>query len=97
MQKKVFDAKSAEMNDFYLYYTKPDGRSTFAVATVDVSSPYIKNHKRAKNLKPYNPSTHARVWDWKSDRFLEIPLSKVRKLVPLATVLKNEHRYNRFN
>lgn len=76
------------MNDFYMYYTR-NGSSTFAVATIDVSNPYIKSHKRAQNLRPYNPDTHARVWDWKSDRFITVPLTSVRKLVPLSTVLKN--------
>lgn len=88
MQKSVFDTKSRQMNDFYLYYTR-NGRNTFAVATTDVSSPYIKSHKRAQNLPKYNPNTHARVWDWKSDRFITVPLSDVKKLVPLSTVLKN--------
>lgn len=94
MQKSVFEIKSQSMSDFYMYYTR-EGRNTFAVATIDLSNPYIKNHKKAHSLQSYNPKTHTRVFDWKSDRFITVPLSSIRKLVPLATVLKNDNRYNR--
>ena len=87
MQAKVYKQKSSSMGDFYIYYNKA-GKTVFSVCTADLSTPYIKNHRRFKNLK-YNSETHAVVWSWQADRLLKIPLSDIKKLVPLATVLKN--------
>lgn len=102
MKAETFWNKAKEFGDFYLYFARPDTQEvTFAVATADLSTAYIRNHPRFKAAKRAvskgvvgsTPNTHVDLWDWKSDRPLSVELSSVKKLVPLQSVLKNERPY----
>ena len=88
MKKADFDAKAQEMGDFYMYYQK-EGRTVYSVCTADLSTPYIKTHKRMKRKQAHNPFTEVAVWSWQADRLITVNLEDVRRLVPLSSILKN--------
>lgn len=89
MQKTLFQEKANEMGDFYMYYTATIGgvgpKVTFGVCTADLDNPYIKSHPAPKHV----PSNKVLVWNWKANRYLVVNYDAIKKLVPLATVLKN--------
>lgn len=95
MKAATFWDKAKEFGDFYIYFARPDTQEvTFAVATADLSTAYIRNHARFKGQKrKEQPEGSVLLWDWKSDRPLSVELSSVKKLVPLQSVLKNERPY----
>lgn len=91
MKESVFLQKSSEFGDFYIYYLSPENSVTFAVATSNLSTAYIKNHPRLKRQEKFPlKRNEVRVWDWKSDRPIDIPLENIKKLVPLQSVLQND-------
>lgn len=84
MKREEFERKASQMNDFYLYY-KGDHRQKYLVGTVDFSTPYIA--ERIKQL-PLDED-EVLVWSWEANRARKISLKRIKKLVPLATILKN--------
>jgi len=91
MKPQIFSSKAEEFGDFYVFYPRPDtAEITFAVATSDLSTPYIKTHKRFKSVKTPVAEGFVRLWDWKSDRLLDIEVSTIKKVVPLQSVLQND-------
>lgn len=90
MLKEVFEQKSQAMGDFYVYYTKKDtGLATFAVGTTDLSTPYIASRLKQKQRNTTTSETEVVLWSWTGDNLLKLDLSQIKKLVPLASVLKN--------
>lgn len=88
MLKEVFDTKATAMGDFYVYYAKKDtGLTTFAVCTADLTNDYIAKAISFKSTK----CTEEQVvlWNWTSNNLLILDLKQIKKLVPLASVLKN--------
>lgn len=86
MQKSVFDKKAAQMGDFYMYYQKRDSNvTTFGVCTSDLSTPYVQS--RVKSLKVSDGEVL--LWNWRYNSPLRIRYDKVKKLTPLAAILKN--------
>ena len=102
MKAATFWDKAKEFGDFYIYFARPDTQEvTFAVATADLSTPYIRNNSRFKAAKravskgvvPPTSNTCVDLWDWKSDKLICVELASIKKLVPLQSVLKNERPY----
>lgn len=90
MLKEVFDQKSQAMGDFYVYYTKKDtGLTTFAVCTTDLSTPYIATRLKQKQRNTEALADQVVLWSWTGDNLLKLELKQIKKLVPLASVLKN--------
>lgn len=89
MLRPVFESKAASMGDFYVYYVKKDtGLPTFAVATADLTSEqYIVD--RLKHRDVTTTENQVALWSWTSNNLLKLDLDQVKKLVPLASVLKN--------
>ena len=90
MQKEIFHEKAEEMGDFYLYHTvhipNVGTKVTYSICTLELDNPYIKSQRR-HNFKPQD--TKAVLWDWKTNRFIQVSYGNIKKMVPLATVLKN--------
>ena len=88
MQLETFVAKSEEMGDFYVYFTDPVLKvEKFAVATTDLSTPYIAKSTRRK---PKLEAGEVLMWNWTSNNFFKLPIFCIKKLVPLSSVLKND-------
>lgn len=85
MDRATFVKDSNSMGDFYMYYNR-EGRSSFTVATTDLSCPYIKNKARPIH---YNPLSEVVVWSWQADRLIKVALTDIKKLTPLSAALKN--------
>ena len=74
------------MGDFYLYYRKEtDNQTTYLVGTVDFTTKYVA--ERAKNI--HLKDTEVMVWSWNSNKARKLSLDRIKKLVPLGTVLRN--------
>lgn len=91
MNLSTFNEKASQMGDFYVYYTNRQGKPTFSVCTNEFSK-YMK-----VNLKNKDPFNQVLLWNYSANRPVLIPLSSIRKLVPLGTVLKNERFVKRSN
>lgn len=90
MKLSDFEAKANSMGDFYVYFTGEDNKPSFLVATTDFSTPYIQNHaKFKKKSKEPLVTDHVAMWNWKSDNLVMLPLTSIKKLVPLSSVLQN--------
>lgn len=88
MNRQEFEEKARSMGDFYLYYRKEnDNQTTYLVGTIDLTTKYIAD--RAKNL--VLKDDEVLVWSWNSNKTRKISLERIKKLVPLGTVLRN-HR-----
>lgn len=88
MQLDTFMSKSQEMGDFYVYFTDPVLKTDkFAVATTDLSTKYIATSSRKK---PKLLAGEVLMWNWLSNNYLKLPIFSIKKLVPLASVLKND-------
>lgn len=85
MKMEDFISKSKEMGDFYVYYTTEERPNSFIVATQEYS-PYIKDKDRKFK---FNPKTEVKLFSFTQNRFVVLPVKSIKKLVPLATVLKN--------
>jgi len=91
MQLETFNAKAQEMGDFYVYFVDPVTKvDKYAVATADLSTTYIKESRRKK---PKTVDGEVLMWNWSSNNYLRVPCSSIKKLVPLASVLKNVRPY----
>lgn len=89
MKKDVFQAKAAEMGDFYVYFNDPETKAKrYAVATADLSTQYIRDRIKGRNKK-VDTKTHAVLFSWSHNTLITIPYENVTKLVPLASVLNN--------
>ena len=91
MRKEVFEKKAASMEDFIIYYQKPgDENAKIILSTVvsyNLDNDYIQ--ARLRNSEVYNDK--AVLWNWTANRRLVVDYSRIKKLIPLASVLKN-HR-----
>ncbi len=88
MLREVFNTKAESMGDFYVYYTKKDtGLTTFAVCTADLTNQYIAKATRFKSAKCTEDQVV--LWNWTSNNLITLDLKQIKKLVPLASVLKN--------
>lgn len=89
MQLAVFQAKASEMGDFYVYFTRPDKTTAFLVATTDFDNRYINEQmSKRKTTEPLTPD-QVKVWNWSANCVSYLDVKSIKKLVPLASVLKN--------
>ena len=88
MLREEFEKKATKMGDFYLYYTREgDTRQTYLVGTTNFTTPYVAERIKNLTLK----EDEVLVWSWNSNKARKLDLKRIKKLVPLSTVLKN-HR-----
>lgn len=88
MQLEVFQNKANEMGDFYVYFTRPDKTTGYFVATADLNNKYIHeqmSRRKQETLKDGN----VRMWSWSANAVVDLDVKSIKKLVPLASVLKN--------
>lgn len=88
MQLAVFQAKANEMGDFYVYFTRPDKTVGFFVATADLNNKYIHEQMSKRKTEPLN-ADQVCLWNWTANSISYIDVKSIKKLVPLASVLKN--------
>jgi hypothetical protein len=88
MQLEVFQNKAKEMGDFYVYFTRPDKTTGYFVATADLNNAYIHEQMSKRKAEPLNPD-QVRLWNWSANSISHIDVKSIKKLVPLASVLKN--------
>lgn len=92
MQREVFEKKAKQFGDFVIFYQKTDKHGNVkvhhTVASYELDNPYIVSKMRNT---AYDAETKALMWNWNADRRLIVDYSRIKKLVPLASVLKN-HR-----
>lgn len=86
MKQSVFEAKAAQMGDFYVYYQKRDSNLiTFGICTVDFDNHHIQSKLRGTKVQ----EGEVLMWNWRYDSPLKVSYDKIKKLTPLAAVLKN--------
>lgn len=81
MNLSTFKSKAEKFNDFYVFYSTPRG-NYFSAATLDLDTPYIKEHRRARkpsNIKP----TEVILWSWTQDRYMVLDSADIRSVTPL--------------
>ena len=61
------------------------GESDIGVTT-DFKTPYIKTYKKYKGKIPKN---NVLLWSWTDNEYRIIDSNKVKKVIPLANILKN--------
>lgn len=86
MTKTDFVTQMEEFGDAYVYYKNNAGRERFLVGTLDFSTPYIK----AKKQQPLELPNAILVFCWDTNKFKQVRLDRVFKLVPLSSVLNND-------
>lgn len=88
MQLEVFQNKAKEMGDFYVYFTRPDKTTGYFVATADFNNAYIHEQAAKRKVEQIIPG-QVRLWNWSANCVSYIDIKSIKKLVPLASVLKN--------
>jgi hypothetical protein len=72
--------------DAYVYFkSSVTHRDKYYICTLDTSTPYIKE-KLHNNLKA--PVGSIKVFCWDSNSFKILEVSKVTKIIPLSTIVK---------
>lgn len=89
MQLAVFQAKAKEMGDFYVYFTRPDKTTAYLVATTDFDNRYINEQVSKRKAAEPLAADHVKVWNWSANCVSYLDVKSIKKLVPLASVLKN--------
>ena len=86
MKQEDFVKGTEKYGDFYLYYPKADGKTTYLVGTTDLTSPYIKERigSRSEAVK----DGFALVWSWTSNKLRKIEISKVLSIRGLSKEIK---------
>lgn len=88
MKASDFVAQAEQLGDFYLYYAKEGAKgTTYLVGTTDLDNKFIK----ANMVMPKTPLTadEVLVWSWSSAKLRVMNVTKIKRLIGLATVLKN--------
>ena len=88
MQLEVFQNKANEMGDFYVYFTRPDKTTGYFVATADLNNKYIQEQISRRKQDPLKDG-NVRMWSWSANQVVDLDVKSIKKLVPLASVLKN--------
>ena len=101
MKLEEFLSKAEQFGDFYVYYTKEGTtHQTYLVGTTDLSPPYIANivgeqmrNPRVKNAineaNKQGDRSNVAIFSYSSNKLRFLPVSRIRRLVPLSSVLKN--------
>ncbi len=75
MEQEKFVKGATKYGDFYLYYPKADGKTTYLVGTTDLNLPYIKG--RIGNKLEAVEDGYTRVWSWTSNKLRKLKISEV--------------------
>lgn len=75
MKQEDFVRGTKKYGDFYLYYPKADGKTTYLVGTTNLQLPYIK--ERMGNKLEAVKDGYARVWSWTSNKLRIVKISNV--------------------
>ena len=89
MKQEEFVRGTNKYGDFYLYYPKADGKTTYLVGTTDLNSPYIKGRIGSK-LEAVKDG-YVKVWSWTSNKLRTIKISKVLYIKGLAKEITRCH------
>lgn len=101
MKLEDFKIKAELFGDFYVYYTKEGtNHQTYLVGTTDFSPPYIANivGEQVRNPKIKKAMLEANkdgdrstvaIFSYSSNKLRFLPVSRIRRLVPLSAILKN--------
>ena len=92
MKQEAFVKGTIKYGDFYLYYPKADGKTTYMVGTTDLNSPYIRDRIGSK-LEAVGDG-YVRVWSWTSNKLRTIEISKIlyiRSLTKEITKCQKRH------
>lgn len=85
MRQEDFVKGTEKYGDFYLYYLKADGKTTYLVGTTNLNSPYIREHM-SRGLDAVD-SGYIRVWSWTSNKLRVFKISKILSIRSLAKEL----------
>lgn len=85
MDRQSFVKGTKKYGDFYLYYPKADGKTTYMVGTTDLELPYIKE-RIGNGLEAVEGFAY--VWSWTSDKLRKINVEKVLYIRGLTQELK---------
>lgn len=99
MKLEEFNSKAESFGDFYVYYTKPGANYQLnLVGTTDFTPPYIADivakQVRSKTFKQaihdMDREKEVIVFSYNSNKLRILPLNRIKRLVPLSSILKNQ-------